>query len=149
MKHYAARQRRSDNRWCYTIAGDVGARPVGYCAGWQEELPDVTSRAEGLHQVFEDDRERRRPFKDKYHTDGHASGTEAIECYKGYLLDNRTRTWRSETDQRKCRECGGWTQLRIEVGTGICGTVFDLCEKHQDRDMLDKHFKFGGSMHSS
>jgi hypothetical protein len=132
MNYDEPRQRETDKRWDYTTHNKrTGTRSIGYCRGWDEKTG-----------------EKLRPNKDKFHTDGHETREEALECYRQYQLDNELFFGKELLDsQARCIECGEWTQLMVQVGYGV-GRVFVLCEKHQNRETVAKHLKPSTSIHS-
>lgn len=132
MRHYSARQRISDGRWDYCC----GSHPIGYCC---EYVPLEV----GKYGATERDVEKCEATKEKHHTDGHATRQEACDCYLEYLLDHRTRVSKASDSQHKCQECAAWTQGLVFVGE--CRSI-TLCEDHQDRDMIKKHFGRVGEM---
>lgn len=76
---------------------------------------------------------------------GHDTEEEACNHYKEYLLDNRVRYSKDVQSQRKCEICKEWTQGLAWVG-GYQG--FQLCEKHQNRESLEKLLEVGISWES-
>jgi hypothetical protein len=136
MRHYSARQ-RVDGKWDYTC----GNYPVGYCAEYkewtQEELDRYHFRADcpSLKKAAE--------FKDKHHTCGHDTEVKAQECYRQFMLDQSMSYGRKSSDaQYKCKVCGEWTQF-----FAMCNTrLWTLCEKHNNREEVEKLFGSVGEM---
>ncbi len=138
MRHYSAKQRQSDGRWDYTCDN----RPEGYCGAferfWPEDAsPEIPGYAEARADAL--------AHRDKYHTDGHATAQEACECYKRYLLDNRTRFHVMSDQMRKCAACGAWTDRYAQVG-GY--QIFALCESHCQAATLASLLTVGESWQS-
>lgn len=131
MRQYEPKQRVSDKRWDYVC----GNRPVGYCTAYREFTEKDTVLTE---QMREKENERIRANKEKYHTNGHATEIEARECYKQYLLDNRTRLCpklQNPSQLNKCVVCGEFCSGFATVGE--C-RYYTLCEKHCNREELEK-----------
>lgn len=135
MNHLAPRQRQADGRWDFTTANKrTGVCAIGYCGGWHETLdPGVAERlGEGFVYHWKQDVERLRPFKDKFHTDGHATKDEAVACHREFTLDTKRRDFEDAHEQRRCRVCESWTQHRVSVD----GEIFDLCPEHSTREAV-------------
>lgn len=131
MNYLKARQRQTDNRWCFTNMNDGEVYAVGYCHAFHEldnSLP-----------VTEEEKEQHRAFAHKYHSSGHPTEEEACECYKQYLMDNRLQLNRKMNDQKKkCQICQAWTDRYTTLGmTGF----FILCEEHNTREMVATLFE--------
>ena len=125
MNYYTARQ-RTDGRWDFTCNG----HPWGYCRLYEEfKKGSVFSDGEVERYNL-----RYGKFKEKYHTDGHATKEEAGECYKQYLLDHKYRGGEDSGTQRKCEVCKAWTSRFIEVDCHI----WMLCDEHQNRAEVEK-----------
>jgi hypothetical protein len=134
MQHYSARQREKDLRWDYT----VGSSPVGYCLAYQDTdemgVPMNPNRAEVMRQ-----------FKDKHHTHGHETAEEACECYKQYLLDQRTRHSDMSNQMLRCEICGEFTQHVVYIGAY---EIHKLCVTHATREFLEQVVTVGESWES-
>lgn len=142
MNYYAARQRQSDSRWDFTCRNDDRIWPVGYCGGWAEWTDADEARIPGLQRA----QEKLLPFKPHFHEDGHETAEQACGCYRRYLLDTRTRYDLSHPEyQRKCAKCGAWTEAAAEVDH----TIFDLCDEHRTREVLEELFDKVGTITSS
>lgn len=116
---------RKDHKFDYTCSDSDGKNifPVGYCARYRDTF---------LQELGSD------AYKDidKHHTTGHATKQEAADCYKNYQLDHRLRLNVEHTNtQKKCDECGEWTNLGVMIGGW---TKFNLCEKHNNRETVEK-----------
>lgn len=144
MNYLQARQRKSDEKWDFTTMRDGHISPVGYCGG----LPNWDG-VKGImpDAVIEEGKKEQAPFLDRYHTHGHATAEEAQECYRRYLLDQRLRMGLKLSDQQqKCVECSAWTQgLAMIDGS----THLVLCEQHQAREVVERHFGAPGQIISS
>jgi hypothetical protein len=91
--------------------------------------------------------EEHEASKEKYHTTGHDTEKEALECYKKYQLDNTLRlNIKNEHEQKKCAICKEWTQLSACVGVY---SYFNLCEKHNTRESVEQLFDTSGKVWSS
>lgn len=145
---YEALPRESDKRYDMTArSGSMPAHPIGYCAGWSEENPwrkselvTSTDYAENMAAMWEQEQAKRLPFKDKYHTDGHATPAEAITCWRQWGVDQRLTFQMLPDEQRKCAECETWTQ-GVATFTGVFayrGPIF-LCLPHQTQEIVLKH----------
>lgn len=127
MNYYEPKQRAKDRRWDYTRNG----APTGYCREYRE----LDSK---LFPISEAEKEEYRGTAHKHHTNGHANELEARECYKEYMLDHKLRlNGTMANEQRKCQVCGEWTQKFAELGISI----FTLCDKHNNREEVDKLFE--------
>ena len=148
MRHYKARSRSTDGRYDYTVSTKEGARPVGYCTGWDP----FTERQLGVvfHSKEELDKANAEMavHKDKYHTDGHANEQEACECYKQYLLDNNLRLdGHTLSDQQlRCEICGEFTQGMVIIAGKY--NHFILCDEHRTRECVEKLLTIGESWES-
>ena len=125
---YAPKQRVSNSRWDSTVSSDEEGwtHPTGYCAGLREvegEDPDRTAK--------------KLELKDKFHSDGHATAEEAMECQLQYDLDFEVCTRGAMGVQHKCAAdgCEEWTNLQTRVGEFH---QFWLCNEHTKRDELEK-----------
>lgn len=144
MNYYEVREIESKDgvgtgKFHYTKKNDGRIWPVGYCAGWRENTEEDFKRYPGLKEEIE----KKKEFKINYHKEGHASIEEARECYKEYLLDNKVR-FREHKDgiegnYIKCRECEKITNGYAEIDFSI----IPLCNEHQKRDIISKHFSVG------
>jgi hypothetical protein len=133
------RQRETDKRWDYTTGNRrTGVHPIGYCRAW----PKSWYEHEGEEWL-----EKLKVNKDKFHDRGHDTAAEARECYHQYQLDNEVRIGKQPDQQRRCAECEKWTQDFVQVG-GALGQINVLCEDHQDRETIEKHFNCYDSIHS-
>jgi hypothetical protein len=147
MNYKDARQRKTDLRWDYTNHNNrTGTGPIGYCGGWAEFSEETIQMfypggRESPH--FQKEDEARRRFKDKYHSDGHATKEEAYACYKEYCLDHElVLDLRMSGEQRPCKVCGAWTQGLARVGAM---RYFTLCDEHRTREEVAKLFEVGES----
>lgn len=125
MNHYSTKRRESDSKWDYTFSSRrTGIHPIGYCAGWKEY-----SHEERLQVPMNDyEWEKIQSYRDKYHSNGHETDSEAQACYRQYLLDTRMRLNKTTDDQQhKCQICDGWTQGYAEVDNSF---FFRLCDVH-------------------
>lgn len=138
MQHLKASQRRHDERWDYTSEWQNITHPIGYCHAWKD--PDEW----GL-PVSDEEKEKFRQHKGKYHTDGHATAEEACECYKQYILDHIVRHSDDINTLHKCQVCDEWTHHRVHVDRF---DSFILCAKHANRETLEKLFEVGEAWES-
>lgn len=143
---WTARQRLADKKWDYSVGSDESGVPhaVGYCAGWHDHTPEerqkLTERfGEGFLKSLDREKVAQLPFKEKYHTEGHATANEAIECYHEFLLDQQLRFSDDMESQKKCKVCGAWTTHRAYLlGDGaFCGEVV-LCQKDATRENVSQ-----------
>lgn len=143
MNYYQARQRISDKRWDFTCMNDRRVWPVGYCADWTEYTDADYERLPGLEREV---KETLLPHRDKFHGHGHETAEEACRCYRQFLLDTRVRLDLTHPEyQRKCAKCGAWTNAAAEVDHEI----FDLCDEHRTREVLEELFPNISSITSS
>lgn len=141
--YYQALQRESDKRYDYTSStGSTQPHPIGYCAGWKEMVDYGTAAWDQmLKESLVRDIEEKRPFKDKFHRDGHATAAEAEACYRQYELDHHLHfetmpLEKAETLHRcKAPECGEFT-----AGIAFLGhhRHFYLCDTHRNRVTVEK-----------
>lgn len=145
-RYLQALQKESTKRWDFTSStGSSGAYPLGYCAGWKEppaddEALELDSRlGSGFSKRLAEDIEKKRPFKDKYHTDGHATEAEACACYREYELDQELEF--KDLPREKADtlyRCQGPDCEEFTAGAGILGhRVFRLCPAHQNRATVE------------
>ena len=144
MNYYKARQRQSDGKWDYTCGHDGGGMypvyPIGYCTA----LPNITDAS--IYPFSPEEIQLFQENVSKFHTSGHNTPEEACECYKQYCLDFHSRFGIEDNHvQKKCKVCGEWTTLYALVDS----SVFQLCEKHNNRDEVEKLFKTPGEIWSS
>lgn len=146
MNHWKARQRETDQRWDYTCREGQGrVYATGYCGGYREFDPSFFPDAERLNAEME-------PFREKYHTDGHATEAEAIECYRQYQLDRQLKfnRWTHEAlpgtlhicDHNGCTE---YTPHQASIGGYH---VWHLCPEHLNRETVDALYTVGESFGS-
>ena len=134
MNYYKPLQRESDKRWDYTCSNRrTGIHPIGYCRKWKafEPSPYLTE------EMCQRENQKLAPFISKFHSDGHATYEEACACYKEYLLDHRMERGLHPDEQRKCKVCGAWTQVTIQVNYS---GRYDLCEQHATLEEVAKLF---------
>ena len=139
MRYYGPRQRKIDEKWDYTYMLDDNVFATGYCVGWDEEIGVVDL---DLRKLIEESIEEKRPFKDKYHCDGHLTPDGAKECYREYLIDQKLK-WRHDKGvQRQCDVdgCGEWTHHYAEAES----VMIRLCEKHKTEEIIRKIFPMPG-----
>lgn len=155
MRYYDARQREHDGRWDYTCRHDDRIYPVGYCAGFRPyKADDVVVRSEEHARELNAELE---PFREKYHTDGHATPEEARACYREYLLDQRLRFVRWEHTTPSGEEvlpgtlslcnADGCTEYTPHYAA-IRGTMesWYLCDDHLDRETVEALYDGPGRM---
>lgn len=142
MNYYKARQRQSDLKWDYTCQNDDRVCPVGYCHKYKEWTQEEMKR----FGLVSSDLEKSAKDKDKYHTHGHDTQEEAEACYREFLLDQELSLNHKDTNtQRKCEVCGEWTQGLAYLDM----RVFNLCDKHMNRESVATLFKEVGEIWSS
>jgi hypothetical protein len=67
---------------------------------------------------------------------GHDTAEEACEHYRQGILDSEWTKGHDEDEQRTCAICKEWTHESLyHPGTM---NYFDLCQKHQNKESLDK-----------
>lgn len=137
MRYYAARQRQSDKKWDFTCRNGDYTQPVGYCCAHLDFHEGILKL---LGLPCDDPMiSRTKEFKEKHHTCGHDTQKEAEDCYREYLLDKRLRLKLEHTNaMHPCVVCKEWTPLYAEVDTT---TTWDLCEKHNTYEEVEKLFK--------
>jgi hypothetical protein len=127
MRYYAAKQRKTDGKWDYTMTSGDFTQPVGYCASFVDWTPQQLKALglEGTDPILT----LARSHREKHHECGHETQSEAEECYKTYTMDQRLRLMVvNEEVQRKCEVCGKWTGLSAMIDT----KMWDLCEDHNN-----------------
>lgn len=75
----------------------------------------------------------------------HHSSTEARECYRQYLLREKTHEV-TFNQAEKCLVCEAWTPTALIVGNG---REFFLCDEHRTIEEVAKRFGTVGSIYSS
>lgn len=144
MRHLGPRQRQSDQRWDYTCKIDDYVYPIGYCAGWSEEVIETDPELKALILAAI---EEKRPFQHKYHTDSHETSHEACLCYRAWLIDHRIR-WRTEEGvQRRCDapDCDKWTHVSSDVNDYL----IRLCDEHRTPEIISQVFPIPGRSFAS
>lgn len=140
-------QRKSDKRWDYTSrTGSTPTHAIGYCAGWREHTEEEWARMEEQYGPFlvrqlKADLERRRPLKERYHSDGHATAEEAEHCHDTYMLDTALEFRRSETEQHRCAVCNEWAQTATDFRGESIGPHHWLCDAHANRESYEPVFR--------
>jgi hypothetical protein len=136
MNYLKARQRKSDGKWDYTLENDGVIYPIGYCSAYRE--PNIPINPDRLKTM--------RDFSIKHHSEGHSTPEEANQCYKKYLLDQRLTLMQQYIDvQHKCAVCGEFTQCCVSIDGWH---KYTLCEKHNNREEVEKLFSVGESWES-
>lgn len=132
-------------RWDMTVGSDEErwVHPIGYCGGWRGDPDDAEKErlnaqfgphfSEGLQREWE----AKRPFKDKFHSDGHATSEEAAECWRQYRLDTELEFLESKTQQRKCQVCDAWTLKFALLGREF-SEEYVLCDEHCTRENVER-----------
>jgi len=143
--YYQPLQRERDKRWDMTRStGSSGPHPIGYCCGWHEPAREVLEKTWGPNGHMVDavlrDYDRLRPFKDKYHEDGHATAEEASACWDDYRLDNELEFTTSVDTMKKCGCCGAWTPT-VGYFRGAFYEETPLCSQHTNRDGMAEAIK--------
>lgn len=133
---YRPLQKEGTGRWDYTISSDEEgwAHATGYCTGWKD--PDETDKllAEkygAMMKTRPETREKLYKFKDKFHSDGHATAEEAEACHREYELDFELRFYEDQGTQKKCGVCEEFTTGRVSLGEF---GHYVACQKHQTRE---------------
>lgn len=135
---YQARQRDTDRRWDYTLSSDEEnwCHALGYCAGWHEfqaGKPFPASECLRLNTKI-------LPFKDKYHTDGHATVAEAHACYREYILDQELHIFPERPSPDHLHRCQAPECERYTSGMITCGSFnqWMLCDEHRTRATVEQ-----------
>ena len=134
-QYFQARARKSDGRFDYTVCtGSTEPYALGYCRGWREDsLEDLTTRfGDVLAQGIVREQGALRPFKDRFHVDGHATGEEAEACYREFQLDTMLAFRDDPSTQKQCTACGAWTTGYGELRGDLMRRA-PLCVAHQTR----------------
>lgn len=144
MNYFRPLKRAGDERWDFTVTNDGITHPVGYCAGWQE--PAKTEQNAHIYPYLVDHAKKMQEHKHKFHTDGHETFEEAVECYRQYQLDTTLRLDGEDPEsQQKCEECGTWTQGRAIVAH----QSMVLCDEHRTREVVERKFVGSSEIASS
>lgn len=138
--YYGPKQRITDKQWDYCASNSHACYPIGYCHNYPyDESNESLKELFGGLVHWEHAKAKAEPFKDKYHTNGHATEEEACQCYTDYLLDNELSFGEDTHSQKKCKVCDEWTTGRAYVNHHS----FDLCPKHQTREEVAKLYTAG------
>lgn len=146
MTRYLQALKRLDGRWDFTSStGSSAPYPLGYCAGWREaptgEEADKlrSSTGQWLVDKLASDIEERRPFADRYHTEGHATAAEADECYRQYQLDHELEFHEAPTEPGTLHRCQGHGCREYTAGVAFYGQHqhFYLCDVHRNRETVE------------
>lgn len=149
MQAWAPRQRTSDQRWDFSVGSDENegtVRPAGYCAGWKKytdaERKEIVRRhGKEFMEALEKDRLKKLEFEHKYHTNGHETSAQAVECYREFNLDNYLRFSENIEEMRKCGVCDEWTTKRAYLaGDGSYAGIIAICSLHASRENVAKVF---------
>jgi hypothetical protein len=131
-----------DGQWKFCMNG----RPVAYCAGWHEWTEEEAKRIGlPLEYITRDQDEKDRPFKEKFHLEGHDTKEEAERCYYEYCLDHvRESTMANQQIRCEFPGCENWSH-KLLGNPGMSGLFsgFVLCDEHRNREglMAAKPFK--------
>ncbi len=153
MNFYQARELKDENDngtgiWHYTCYNDnqKTTYPIGYCAKWEKPI-----LIEDGGTWTKKEAERYITNKDKYHNKkGHTSSEEAGECYRNHLLD-KIKFYRKSLEEsdthHKCR-VEGCNKMTASMANLDSYHIYNLCEKHLNREEVDKllpkaHESFG------
>ena len=124
-----------NQRWEFACVYGNFVYPLGYCAGWHDQADESLLKLVGLEQVIE----RVRPFRHKFHDDGHDSPFQAATCYRDYLLDTALKLGASaQKGGANCMRCGKPTDMAAKVLPRF--GYFPLCHKHMRREDVEKLF---------
>ena len=139
MNYYASRQRK-DGRWDYTCRNDDFIYPVGYFSKYREPDPKdwIWTNPASITKY-----QAEKPF---HHEEGHATKEEACQCYTKYLMDTALYFGNADDAQHKCKICGEWTTGYAQVDNG---SMYDLCDKHKTREVVETLFETVGEIWSS
>ena len=129
MNYDEARQREDDKRWDMTSMNDGRIHPIGYCHAWNPPKP-----GDWLYDLHKPEWDKMEQFKDKYHTDGHATAIEASDCYREYLLDNRLQ-FATIGHYNPCEVCGTLTNQMSQIDGW---PQHLLCPEHANREEVEK-----------
>jgi hypothetical protein len=130
---------------------DKTIRPAGFCAGWQEWSEEEAKRCGLPFEVIRREIEERLPFKDKYHTHGHATKVEAERCYYEYELSDLRQGTCHEDEQHRCGadvQISEWFRQRCErftkyyLGLRHGGIQIFLCDEHRNAETFGKIYLF-------
>jgi len=141
--YYQALRRQSDGRYDYTsCTGSTKPHPIGYCAGWKEITDYGTAAWDRLLKAsLGRDIEEKRPFKNKFHTDGHATEREAINCYRQYELDHHLEFKDAPTEKantlHRC-QAPGCSEFTAGVAFLSHHRHFYLCDAHRNRETVER-----------
>lgn len=138
---FQPRQRKSDKRWDYTVSSDEErwCHAIGWCAGWTETpLEELQEKhGEALGRMIFQERENRRPFKDRYHDTGHATAEEAQACYRDYLLTEELELLSPPAKvmtKHKCELCDEFTAGAACIRGGHWRRYF--CDAHRTLEQV-------------
>ena len=76
---------------------------------------------------------------------GHITEDEARKHYREYLLEERLHFANWDNLKARCKECGEFTSGYVSVDGWY---RFEVCEKHQTKEIVEKHLIVGDSMSS-
>lgn len=127
--NYDQPRQRKDGRYDMTSMNDGVIIPIGYCRRWNPPLP-----GDWVYDMDPSFWQKVEQFKDKHHTDGHASEVEASDCYREYLLDQRL-SFVTVGDYNPCQICGTLTNRMSQVDGWI---QHRLCPEHTNRETVEQ-----------
>lgn len=147
---YFARERRdaagtSLGVWEYVVEIDDGrVMPTGYCRPWLDKTEADFIKEHGAYlgaQRFEQHL-RRAKWKDKHHSTGHISKTEACKCFRSFRLDQELTfspiSYIQQATGVLCILCKRPAVQRAEFIGG--GARFLLCGDHATKASVDEVF---------
>lgn len=134
VNYYRALKRKSDGKYEFTCRNDNHIWAIGYCGGWKEYAEEDFTRVTGLKEWVG----RNVHLKDKFHTSGHNTIEEAVECYRQYALDVYLVLPVKDEAGGKCVLCNESTQLAAEIPPLY--RFWYLCPKHLTRQQVEKLF---------
>lgn len=73
---------------------------------------------------------------------GHDTGEEAQACWNKHRLDNDLGFGETKHQQRRCEVCAQWT-TGVAYLRGEFPYEWPLCDKHRNRDGVDKTINLG------
>ena len=117
-------RQRLDGNWDFTC----GNHPIGYCT---TPLNKEDFEKLGIHP-FQSEIDRIQN-EQKYHTCGHKTKEEAVDCYFEYQLDNELQFHENQNKKLKCRVCKKWTNKYATLGNA---QLMSLCDEHLNKDSI-------------
>lgn len=140
----------------YTKRNGEHIYPVGYCNFRMKDLGEIIEKdgfkfiktESGIEiPIRQEEINIHKAVEHKYHKEGHDTPEEACECYKEYLLDKHMNLGHKMMGTKKTCENEGCEEMTDNMAI-VGGRSFILCDKHRNRETIEKMFEVGNAISS-